>query len=457
MNVLVVILLWSVIYTQFCHSVFEHDFSVGVLENPAYSELIASLGRYQEQHSLRNINASIVDPSFCQRKFAVGIYACPQMVGNRMHEFLNAYIGAFVTNRTFVWQFCTRKPCQLDNEGDCDQVLERFPWLSSSWKLGELWKSNQCDDSPFGAEVIPTRFRYMAEEAAMCCGLDEIQHPVVNFGTHDGHEFAGLVSSAARLSAESKHRAKVLFEHGENFAYGALFRTVFRFRDYLIEKNNRNLLAGGLHLRHTGSNVLNSSKSELVGAYIPSNAPRPFVVGVHLRHAGGEEKGVDASGIKCVNQVLAAMNVTGPCYVLLAADRNQSLQHWTQSEHLRCQIITSTHDLHHQEWNEHGPFTGVIAMQDIEMVSRADAFIGSGYTHAHLQGKASTFSLLIAERIASNGGYYSATVPSRFLQACVPVRAGRFRLLPIYDDSFQCPVKLAKDMPDLCNTTAQTT
>lgn len=438
------------------YAVFQHDFSLGVLENPSYAELVSTLSLYQEQHSLEHMSTDEYDPSFCDRQFAIGIYACPQMIGNRMHEFLNAYVGAFVTNRTLVWQFCTRRPCQLDNEGDCSAVLERFPWMSSSWKFRELWKSNKCEGTGDAFEVIPQRFRYMADEVSMCCGFDEIKESVVQYGTHEGHEFYGLSTTNARLAPASKYRAKLLFEHGENFGYGVLFRTVFRFRDAVIKNNNRNLLAAGLHLRHTGSSLLNSSKTDSAQYFIPSTSPRPFVIGVHLRHAGGEENGVDPSGMKCVQHFLHDMNITGPCYVLLASDRNDSVQHWIHSKQQPCQVITSPHDQHHTAYNEHGPFTGLIAMQDIELVSRADVLIGSGYTHHHLQGRASTFSLLVAERLASNGGHYSASTQSRFLQACVPVHAARFRVLDMYAPDAVCPERPPKDMPDLCNTTSIT-
>ena len=38
----------------------------------------------------------------------VGVYGCPAQLGNRIHEFLNAFALAVVTNRTLytlVWQY----------------------------------------------------------------------------------------------------------------------------------------------------------------------------------------------------------------------------------------------------------------------------------------------------------------------------------------------------------------
>jgi len=435
---------------------FQHDFAPRLLHNPTYAPLISALRTYQEQHSLEHINDSTTDPDFCNRRFAVVTYACPQMVGNRMHEFLNGYIGAFVSNRTMLWQFCTRKPCQLDNEDDCNQVLERFPWISSAWKFRQLWKHNKCEKSGEVVESLPPRFRYMADEVSMCCGLDEMENSVISFGTNDAHEFYGVSPPNARLTADGKLRAKLLFEHGENFGYGVLFRTAFRYRNNIIENNDRDLLAGGLSLRHTGAT--NTITQTLTETETSTDTPRPFVIGVHLRHTGNEEeKNVDGWGINCTNRVLREMNVAGPCVVLLASDRNETIQKWYNSDLIRCKIITSSHDKHHQAWSEHGPFTGVIAMRDIELVSRADVFIGCGYTHANLRERASTFSMLIAERQASSGGPYSPSVQARFMEHCKPMLAGRVfvsKISPLYhmytNDTYFCPHRKNNEMPYPC-------
>jgi hypothetical protein len=81
-------------------------------------------------------------------------------------------------------------------------------------------------------------------------------------------------------------------------------------------------------------------------------------------------------------------------------------------------------------------------------------FIGSGYTLPLLHNLVSTFSLLIAERIASSGGKYSTAVAPLFLQGCAPVLAGRFAAKAMYEAGAVCPKLLPIEMPEVCNNTA---
>lgn len=82
---------------------------------------------------------------FCARKFVIATYACPSMVGNHMHEFLNAWAGAVVTNRTVLWNFCNRKPCLMDDEETCGLYIERAAWIPSANEVEAKWKASKCD------------------------------------------------------------------------------------------------------------------------------------------------------------------------------------------------------------------------------------------------------------------------------------------------------------------------
>jgi hypothetical protein len=64
-----------------------------IAENP---ELFRMLDEYVHAHSKTAMHR---DPQFCDRKFVIGVYACPQAMGNHLHEFLNAFAMAFITNR----------------------------------------------------------------------------------------------------------------------------------------------------------------------------------------------------------------------------------------------------------------------------------------------------------------------------------------------------------------------
>jgi hypothetical protein len=136
-------------------------------------------------HAVRN------DTNICSRKFVVATYACPQAVGNRMHEYLNAFIGAFILDRTVVWKFCQRKSCQMDNQQDCDDHLTRMAWIASAAEVESLWKASNCpheDITTIGWPLVLPKFRWQSSKIMMCCGMNLINNSFVDFGTHDLHE-----------------------------------------------------------------------------------------------------------------------------------------------------------------------------------------------------------------------------------------------------------------------------
>lgn len=79
-------------------------------------KLFDLMDQYISMHSAETV---LAEKSICDRKFIVATYACPQAVGNHMHEFTNSFAGAFITNRTLVWKFCVRKACLLGKSLAC--------------------------------------------------------------------------------------------------------------------------------------------------------------------------------------------------------------------------------------------------------------------------------------------------------------------------------------------------
>ena len=79
------------------------------------------------------------------RSFVVGTYACPLQVGNRMHEFLNAFAGAVITNRTLVWSYCDRVSCKMGGTvSRCDAMLRRKEWILSATMLMQRLERGGC-------------------------------------------------------------------------------------------------------------------------------------------------------------------------------------------------------------------------------------------------------------------------------------------------------------------------
>lgn len=417
---------------------FQHDISANILQDTEYSELMQALQQYQRWH---NADTILHDPDFCSRHYVVATYACPQAIGNHMHEFLNNYIGAYVTNRTLLWSFCNRKPCQVDFESDCSEQLNRFSWILSYEQFKARWQQKNCNGSTDIVTIITPGERHRGEEIAMCCGLDEIvKRRVVNYGTFEMHEFMGLKAPNARLSVESKRRAQILFEFGEDFGFGIMFRTTFSFKKHIVESNDRLLTAANL-------SALQLSNKDANQHLHASHHHHPLTIGVHLRHSAtveDKQHTLDESGISCVHEILAKANHTKhgkgrPCVILLASDRNQSLTYWQGKTELGCGLVFTDHSKSHIEWTEHGPYTGSIAMHDFELVSRADLFIGSPYFVAKMRNLVSTFSLLIAERRASSGSKYALKMKSKWLTDCVDVLGAKFAPKKIYTEhNFTC-------------------
>ena len=120
-------------------------------------------------------------------------------------------------------------------------------------------------------------------------------------------------------------------------------------------------------------------------------------LGLHIRHSNNDqEEGMDAYGFSCVQKTLEYLRdlqsdlneqalrmkqtpIHRPCVILLASDRKHEIDKWTNSTNvapLNCTVLVSNHSHAHTAWNEHGPFSGEIAMQDLDLLSRSDAFIG---------------------------------------------------------------------------------
>ena len=89
-----------------------------------------------------------------------------------------------------------------------------------------------------------------------------------------------LVLNQSRLDEAHRGRARSLFREGEDFGYGVLLRSSFRFKDAVAANNDRSLLAAlsPAAAAAFSSQAASSSSSEAV-----------FSVGLHLRHSSMED------------------------------------------------------------------------------------------------------------------------------------------------------------------------
>ena len=215
------------------------------------------------------------DQMLCQsdRSFVVGTYACPLQIGNRIHEFLNAFAGAIVTNRSLVWNYCNRDSCKLGGGvSRCDAMVQRKDWIVSADMMTQRLERGGCSQRneyrptlkrskrslAYSARVFVPREKKTSvrvvdqivepvipnnrhsvdgEGLLACCGIDTLPQRFIDFGVLERHEMYGLVFPGSNLGPRAQSRAEALFGAGREFAYGLLFRSAFSFSEKLNKFN----------------------------------------------------------------------------------------------------------------------------------------------------------------------------------------------------------------------------
>lgn len=383
-----------------------------IAQNPL---LFDKLESYIERHGAITV---LNDTNICKRRFVIATFACPQNIGNHMHEFMNNVMGAFIQDRTVVWRYCTRKPCQLDNEQDCEDHFHRLPWMASLWDVEQKWKEQGCDQEQlnYGWPLLIQKFRFQAQKILMCCGIDFLEQQFLDYGTHDLREFESLSLPQARLIPSSRRRAKLLFAMGEDFAYGVILRMTFQFQPHIVSTNDITL-ATSLRDLHEKYETL----------YGPDIEVQPFYIGLHLRHSNNADQSGKSNGEKrCVDLIvedqghlnlhryhdqshivgdrdrrqleqieIAARAATEvmqssienslkmqkekkitirPCVILFASDRKEQIDQALTRKHLfNCSVVVSNHSLLPEYFvvnYEHGPYSGLVSMLDLELLAR---------------------------------------------------------------------------------------
>merc|ERR1711871_1198321 len=311
---------------------------------------------------------------------------------------MNAYAGALITNRTFVWTFCIRKPCLTDDEETCSLYLHRHEWIPHLKLVQEKWKAEGCDGKssssgvPEHKQVITFRHRYAAEKILACCGVEKIKAVFLDFGGMDRREMFAMSLPSADLSPTAKKIAHVIFERGEDYGYGLMFRSLFHFTP-LIKQQNRGILLE-MYKRLSTKVTDTSESSEIL------HSKDIYQIGIHIRHSNNRDigNGTNAESLetKCIRTILAQHDMDGKkCVLMVASDRANTLERMQeQAKILSCEFVTSNHTKVRNSYGEHGPFHGEIAMADIDLLSNSDYFIGSSYSNMGYMP--STYSMLIS-------------------------------------------------------------
>ena len=228
----------------------------------------------------------------CLLKFK---YSLPNLCFNR-HEFLNAFAGAFITDRTLLWDICRRKPCLLDSEEDCALHLTRMPWIPSLADVKVLWSKKKCTgpgpSSMSHLFTVPQIYHGFTKDILMYCCIDQLRESFVEFGALQLREMFSVSVQSSCLGTAARLRANILFQFGEHYGYGALFRSAFVFNPAIIESNNNVIREMTSHSagKNVSISISSSSISSTEGettAFL-QQAPVAYI-GLHLRHSNDED------------------------------------------------------------------------------------------------------------------------------------------------------------------------
>ena len=286
----------------------------------------------------------------------VGHFSCPHQLGNRLFDFLNAFLIAVVTDRALVWRPCRAVAhgiCPRNRPDACAGVLDLRAWVGRpatarlSTRLPRLTRPAFRGPPGYWAHTRrPISWRAAASTAFR-------RHAVP--GVLERNDAAALAWPGATLGA----------------AAGAACRALCAARRWRTAR------------RSTPPSTSRDSSA---------SGNRAPVLGVHLRHYsardGGRSVGVAAD---CVGEALADVpsrvkSRGRPCELLVATDRNVSVEFLRASigRATGCAIVVAERRsaaaaaTERGLTREHGPLAGVAAVGDLALLARAtDGFVGS--------------------------------------------------------------------------------
>lgn len=165
-----------------------------------------------------------------------------------MHELLNGFAAAVVTNRTLVWTYSKQggrvSPGSLN---ECGALMHRKAWIHGKEVIA-------------GKRVHVFDWNNGGQKPMACTGLEYAgaEHEVINLGVTEQLESFALAAEDARLSPQAKYRAKLLFAQGPGLAFGTLFRKAFEFDDAKVTEATKKQMRTAALLDSNGNRIPNS-------------------------------------------------------------------------------------------------------------------------------------------------------------------------------------------------------
>lgn len=345
-----------------------------------------------------------------------------------MHDFLNAFALAVVTDRTIVWRF---SPATSDAMGltlaQCDAVVRRRAWTGRCARAQNTTSSAVCPaKGSTEASARDPRRLACAARRPLAAGEPASYDIDASVGCFEWQEAALLAHPRvlATLPPAAAERTRTLFSLGADMAMGALWDAYFHFDEAaVVQETQRALVEAGLQVASAGAGAaVTAGAAEAVAAARAGAGPTRWVA-VHMRHQRASDKGLK-SAAKYWPQVRSLLLDGGSvggvgggedrgtpvsCAVFLAADRPAPYKHLKSLvEEEGCVFVRSRQGASAGRdfkawrgkergkggWYEHGPFALSAAMKDLDLLSHADSFVGT---------TGSSFTTSIGELIAARG------------------------------------------------------
>jgi hypothetical protein len=402
----------------------------------SYSPTVELLATYISQH-----NASILerlsDQELCRRNYVIGTYSCPKQIGNRMHEFLNAFAGAVITNRTLLWNFCDRFDCEAATEQECAEYLQRYAWMPKATHILKRLQSGGCyvySPSKLRTDeysLVPRKYMHQAHQFLACTDIAKVKTKVVSFGVLEVQQMAVYIRNGTQLSPGAQERAQMLFFGGIQSGYGMLFRCAFDFTTTvkvwnagILSSNSYISSSGdiiiGAHRRHPSKAIIPDSGDDAAFTHFLYDMVRTIRQGLSMSSGKASRCTIylatdRAETVETVKEVIANASIADmdtytSCDVIMSPKGlipndlpTQPHQYTVRDGKTLLEKLQILFNLKDQpDFTDHGIWAdGLYSTADIELVSHADYFVGSWPNTPTSGLSGSTYSLLIAELVAS--------------------------------------------------------
>lgn len=335
---------------------------------------------YQQFHSQSVLFKEYQNGGIFNRTFVLGLYACPDSAGNRLHEFFNSFIMAVVMNFTITWKFFDEKTCRtvgsrapnhwcrrLDAYNSiekCEELIHRAPWIASFDDLANklnltFGKRDKRTDFYSPEHVVVYHPKLGNIPIRMPINSNKVWLPKERNLPLDLHEQGQRWTES--MDVASRKRLEDLYSLGTSYLYGLVFHEIFPFQDSI------------------------KPDSDLIGAEADGNDHDVVSIVLHSRHYKDHINGTDTFyERKCIQNITRQHEIKGTnldnCRIYIMSDRNTTLNDLSKyiSRETKCKPVVARHDIDNGKFVEHGPFALKGYFQDLALAAHANGgFIGN--------------------------------------------------------------------------------